>query len=1056
MTAAGVACAACGFELPPTAKFCLECGAPIAAPEKSAEYKQVTVLFADVVHSMDIAAAVGPERLREIMTELLERSALVVERYGGTVNQFTGDGIMAVFGAPISLEDHALRACLTAMGVQREAERLAADVKSRDGVTLQLRIGVNSGQVIAGEIGSKAAGYTAIGEQVGMAQRMESAAPPGGVMLSESTARLVEDTVALGDAEVVQIKGVDTPVKARLLRAIGEHHPHSRRESRLVGRTRELNFLTAVLDEAVGGAGCAVNIVGPAGIGKSRLVREVTAIATRRHVAVFTTYCESHASDVSFQVISRILRAALGIDGLAADAARVRVREQFADADDEDMLLFDDLLGIGDAAVTLPAIAPEARRRRLSALINSAAMAQPEPAVYVVEDVHWIDEVSESMMAEFLAVIPQTPSLMLITSRPEYRGALMHASGAQVIALRPLNHAHASTLAADLLGDDPSLADLTDHVSTRAAGNPFFAEEIVRDLAERGVLNGAPGAYTSRGDIGDVDVPATLQATIGARIDRLGVAAKQTVNAAAVIGSRFDADLLASVVDSVDVAPLIKSDLVDQVRFGRRAEYAFRNPVIRAVAYESQLKSGRAQLHRRLAATIQARDPASVDEDAALIAEHLEAAGDSHDAFDWHMRAGTWLTNRDILAARNSWRRALLVADRLPDGDPDRMSLRIAARAPLCATAFRVGGGGAEIGFDELRDLCTAAGDKRSLVLGLNGLQTLLLFNARRQEASRLADELVALLDSIGDSTLTVALSMGVATAKHETGEMAELLRVTQRIIDLAENDPRKGDQFLGSPMAVALALRSSARMCLGIAGWKADLNQANAMARTFDPMTAQAANYYTYVYDVAAFGALLPDATALRDTADVLARAEQSGDDICLLGAQAARAVILIHHNGPDREAGFRLLAEMRERSVRDRFSLLTVPLADIHIAREKTRVGDLDGAVELSRSVLDGFYDTGGSIWCALATTALVEALVQRCGDGDLEQAHAAIDRLAAVRTDPGFVLRDVALLRLRALLARAQGDTIAYRDLRDRYRQTAAGLGFEGHISVAEAMP
>jgi len=145
MTAAGVACAACGFELPPTAKFCLECGTPIAAPEKPAEYKQVTVLFADVVHSMDIAAAVGPERLREIMTELLERSALVVERYGGTVNQFTGDGIMAVFGAPISLEDHALRACLTAMGVQREAERLAADVKSRDGVTLQLRIGPRAG-----------------------------------------------------------------------------------------------------------------------------------------------------------------------------------------------------------------------------------------------------------------------------------------------------------------------------------------------------------------------------------------------------------------------------------------------------------------------------------------------------------------------------------------------------------------------------------------------------------------------------------------------------------------------------------------------------------------------------------------------------------------------------------------------------------------------------------------------------------------------------------------------------------------------------------------------
>ena len=583
-------------------------------------------------------------------------------------------------------------------------------MQSHDGVTLQLRVGLNSGQVIAGEIGSKAAGYTAIGEQVGMAQRMESAAPPGGVMLSESTARLVEDTVALGDFEVVQIKGVDTPVKARRLRAIGEHHPHQRRESRLVGRTRELNFLTAVLDEAVTGAGCAVNIVGPAGIGKSRLVREVTAIATRRRVAVFTTYCESHASDVSFQVISRILRAGLGIDDLAADAARVRVREQFADADDEDMLLFDDLLGIGDTAVTLPAIAPEARRRRLSALINSAAMAQPEPAVYVIEDVHWIDEVSESMVAEFLAVIPQTPSLILITSRPEYRGALMHASGAQMIALRPLNHAHASSLAAELLGDDPSLADLTAHVSTRAAGNPFFAEEIVRDLAERGVLNGAPGAYTSRGDIGDVDVPASTPGH-DRRSHRSARRGRETDGERRGC-HRFSFQRCRAVGECgrqrrCRVTHPIRSRGPGQVRATCRV--CVRNPVIRAVAYESQLKSDRAQLHRRLAATIEGRDPASVDEDAALIAEHLEAAGDSHHAFDWHMRAGTWLTNRDIVAARNSWRRALLVADRLPDGDPDRMSFRIAARAPLCATAFRVGGGGAEIGFDELRDLCTAA-----------------------------------------------------------------------------------------------------------------------------------------------------------------------------------------------------------------------------------------------------------------------------------------------------------------------------------------------------------
>jgi adenylate cyclase len=180
----GVACAACGTELGAAAKFCSECGTPVERAPYAAEYKQVTVLFADVVGSMDIAAVLGPERLREIMTDVVERSAAVINRFDGTVDKFTGDGLMAVFGAPVALEDHAVRACLAALGVQEEAKRLAEDVREHDGVDLQLRVGLNSGQVIAGEMGSGAFGYTAIGEQVGMAQRMESAAPPpGGVML---------------------------------------------------------------------------------------------------------------------------------------------------------------------------------------------------------------------------------------------------------------------------------------------------------------------------------------------------------------------------------------------------------------------------------------------------------------------------------------------------------------------------------------------------------------------------------------------------------------------------------------------------------------------------------------------------------------------------------------------------------------------------------------------------------------------------------------------------------------------------------------------------------
>src|SRR6201997_3955538 len=236
MTAA-LACMRCGAELRPTAKFCDECASPTAVSGAPAEYKQVTVLFADVVRSMDIAATVGAERLREIMAELVTHAAAVVQRYGGTVDKFTGDGIMAVFGAPAALEDHALRACLAALGVQEGGKRLAADVRHRDGVDLHLRVGLNSGEVIAGEIGSGPFGYTAIGEQVGMAQRMESVAPPGGVMLSASTARLVEHSAVLSEPAKVHIKGSGQPVAAQRLLGVPDRDRRvGRAESNLVGR----------------------------------------------------------------------------------------------------------------------------------------------------------------------------------------------------------------------------------------------------------------------------------------------------------------------------------------------------------------------------------------------------------------------------------------------------------------------------------------------------------------------------------------------------------------------------------------------------------------------------------------------------------------------------------------------------------------------------------------------------------------------------------------------------------------------------------------------------
>src|SRR5277367_540989 len=582
MTSIELACTACGIELPANSEFCNECGAPVTARDTHAEFKQVTVLFADVVHSMDIAAAVGAERWREIMAELAECCAAVVQRYGSTVAQWTGDGIMAVFGAPMALEDHAVRACLAALGLQEEATRLAVDVGERDGIDLRLRVGLNSGEVIAGEMGSGPFGYATVGEQVGMAQRMESVAPPGGVMLSASTARLVEGAARLGELELVRIKGAEAPVPARRLLGLADgHRAAGRAESTLVGRRWEMAAVEGLLERAIDGHGAVVGVVGSPGVGKSRLVREVAALAGRRGVEVFTAFCESHTNQVPFHAVARLLRASTGVKGLDADAARARIRAQFFDAEPEDLLLFDDLLGIADPEVELPKIDPDARRRRLTALVNAASLARQTPAVYVVEDVHWIDGVSESLVADFVAVIPQTHSLVLISYRPEYRGALSRVPGAQSIALGPLSDSETAALVTELLGPDSSVGGLASMIAERAAGNPFFAEEMVRDVAERGVLTGARGNYVCQVDHADATVPATLQATIAARIDRLALAAKQTLNAAAVIGLRFVAEQLALLDGEAELDELIAAELVDQVRFTPRAEYAFHHPLIR-------------------------------------------------------------------------------------------------------------------------------------------------------------------------------------------------------------------------------------------------------------------------------------------------------------------------------------------------------------------------------------------------------------------------------------------------------------------------------------------
>ena len=537
---------------------------------------------------------------------------------------------------------------------------------------------------------------------------------------------------------------------------------------------------------------------------------------------------------------------------------------------------------------------------------------------------------------------------MLITSRPEYDGALTRVHGTQTIALAPLGDSDTAALLGELLGSDPSVGELAGVIAERAAGNPFFAEEMVRELAQRGVLAGERARYLCHTDVADVAVPVTVQAAIEARIDRLNTPAKQTLNAASVIGAHFGAELLAALGIDAVFDELLGAELIDQVRFTPSAEYAFHHPLIRAVAYESQLKSDRAQVHRRLATAIQEREPGSAEENAALIAEHLEAAGELHAAYSWHMRAAAWSTNRDLVAARLSWERARQIADALPADDPDQLSMRIAPRTMLCATDWQAREAQeSQSRFAELRELCSAAGDRVSLAIGMTGPATELCYAGRAREAAQLSSQQMALLESIGDFTPTMGLA-GIAFVNWlGVGEFGEILRWSQTIVDLADGDPAKGAGFgVGSPLAIALAWRGTARWWLGRPGWRQDLHDAVAMARRSNPETLSGAVAWTYGFAVQ-YGVLRADDSVLRAGEDAVRTAQRASSDRAMGLAAYTLAVGLLNQDvAADHHRGLDLMMQARDIWLGKR-ALFLIPVTDLWIAQETARRGDRDAAI-------------------------------------------------------------------------------------------------------------
>jgi class 3 adenylate cyclase/tetratricopeptide (TPR) repeat protein len=787
------------------------------------ERKQVTVLFADVQGSMDMAEQQDPEQWHAIMQRFFATLADAVHRFEGTVDKFTGDGIMAVFGAPVAHEDHARRACYAALTMLDDVGQYAAELRRGHGLNFSTRIGINSGEVVAAEVGE--GGYTAVGHTVGLAQRMEALAEPGKAYLTESTAELAHGFMELEDLGRFEIKGASNPVGVFELVGVGAARSRldlsrERGFSRFVGREEELATLEGALARAERSEGAAVSIVAEPGVGKSRLCHEFVERCRERGVEVFECQAQAHGRTIPFMPVLQMLRSYFGIED--SDPERI-VREKIAGRTllldpgfAEELPLLFDFLGVPDPDRPLPQLSAEARHRALRGAVCRLVRApnRRESIVALVEDLHWMDEGSASLLGELISSVEGTKTLAIVNFRPEYDDAAWTGTSTyRAVSLEPLGPEDTRDLLRDLVGEDPSLDGLGDLIHERTAGNPFFIEEIVRGLAEAGNLEGERGAYRLARPVEGTGVPASVQTVLAARIDRLSPPAKRLLQAASVTseeiseralgmvsGQSGDEDYRAALCELTDGGFLFETEIYPERVFD------FRHPLTREVAYGTQLGEQRAKAHAATARALIELNPDRHDELAALVARHMEAGDELLEAARWSARAAYWAGSSRPGDALRLWHKVTELSDRLEESE-EAMAMAVMSRLLQLDYAWRVGMDEDEEArlMAEAEEMATRSGDLRSLALLRAATTTRPGMPHHAETWLEEVERTNRLADESGDLNLRVAIRAAGSYAHLCAGDFAGFDRALDEILELAGDDRNAGAKIIiASPFAWA------------------------------------------------------------------------------------------------------------------------------------------------------------------------------------------------------------------------------------------------------------
>ncbi|UGS34146.1 hypothetical protein DSM104329_00518 [Capillimicrobium parvum] len=788
------------------------------------------MLFADVSGSMELAEHSGPDLWRSIMERFYVILAEGVHRYEGTVDKFTGDGIMAIFGAPVAQEDHARRACYAALHLQREAHAFGARLRDEHGLAFAVRMGLHSGEVAVGSIGDdRALTYTALGHTVGLAQRVEQLAQPGTACLTEHTAALAEGYLDLEEVGVFDVRGARRPVRVLRLTGIGVARgrldvARTRGLTGFVGRDEELRTLDDAMDRALRGDGQVIGIVGEAGVGKSRLCHEFIARIERRGLTVTHVAGQAHARSVPLVPLLASVRSYFGVGERDPDeVARDRVTAGVLGLDPglaEDLPLLFEFLGVADPQRRPPRMDPDARQRHLLRLLKRLTHARSlrEPGVFFFEDLHWLDSASAVFLANQVEAVQGTRSLVVLNFRPEFQAPWVGRPFYRQIALLPLGDEAVDALLVELLGTDASLEGLAQVLGERTRGNPFFLEESVQALVETGELEGGRGAYRLVRPVTEITVPASVHAVLSARIDRLAPRDKDVLQAAAVIGTEFALSVLERTAGlepaGLDEAlrALVAAEFV--VEQGRHPEtrYAFRHPLTQEVAYGSQLADRRVAGHAAVAEAIVTLHAGRLDERAAELAVHWAAAGETIEAARCHARAAAWAGTTDPASALRHARRAAELADGAPP-TPETVELGLTAHLFSLEFGWRLG-----ISHDEARAifhaaerLAASAGNvrARTILLAIYGLIRG-INDGQLHEGLALARESLGVAEMSGEAHLYMAIAP-VAYLLLATGDLREGLAICERALALADGDATAGAGVLiGCPAALVTIFKGA------------------------------------------------------------------------------------------------------------------------------------------------------------------------------------------------------------------------------------------------------